>query len=43
MREAMLNVAVGNAPALRLYRRLGFVDRAQVEDYYGPVRFHAMR
>lgn len=38
MQEATLNVAIGNAPALRVYRRLGFVDRAQVEDYYGPVR-----
>ena len=38
VQEAVLNVAVGNSPALRLYRRLGFADRAQVDDYYGPVR-----
>ena len=38
VQEAILNVAVGNAPALRLYRRLGFVDGALVPDYYGPVR-----
>lgn len=38
VQEAILNVAVGNAPALRLYRRLGFADGALVEDYYAPVR-----
>lgn len=37
VQEAYLNVAVGNAPALRLYRRLGFADRSQVDDYYGLV------
>ena len=37
VQEAVLNVAVGNSPALRLYRRLGFADRSQVDDYYGPV------
>lgn len=38
VQEATLNVSIGNAPAIRVYRRLGFVDRAQVEDYYGPGR-----
>lgn len=38
VQEAVLHVAVGNAPALRLYRRLGFTDSSLVEDYYGPVR-----
>lgn len=42
VQEAHLTVAIGNAPALRVYRRLGFKDGSLIEDYYGAGR-HGLR
>lgn len=40
-RRMLLEVEHDNAPALRLYRGLGFTELARRKDYYGPGR-HAL-